>query len=119
MTNSQPSPDSPDNAVSVVDAPERHRFEVSVDGATVGFCDYADEAGVRAFPHTEVDEAYGGRGLATVLIRTALDASRVAGLTVRPQCAAVRHFIDKHPEYADLVAAGSDDIAVSPYERGR
>jgi uncharacterized protein len=96
-------------SVTVVDAPERHRFEIAVDGATAGFTEYVDATGSgeatgeRTFPHTVVEEAFGGRGLATLLIRTALDATRVADLAVIPQCSAVARFIAKHPEYVDLV----------------
>ncbi len=61
--------------------------------------------GVRTFPHTVIEEVYGGRGLATLLIRTALDATRVADLSVLPQCSAVRHFISENPDYVDLVPA--------------
>ena len=96
-------------SVTVVDAPERHRFEIAVDGTVAGFTEYRDragsgeEAGERTFPHTVIEEAFGGRGLATLLIRTALDASRVADLAVIPECSAVAHFLAKHPEYVDLV----------------
>jgi uncharacterized protein len=83
---------------------EPDRFAIAVDGRTVGFADFADRGGRRVFPHTEVDPSYQGRGLSTILIREALDATRADGLTVVPQCWAVAEFIEKNPEYADLVA---------------
>ncbi|WP_235736730.1 GNAT family N-acetyltransferase [Nocardioides alcanivorans] len=89
--------------ISVVDAAEQGRFEVHVDGALVGFTEYSDRDGIRTFPHTEVDEAYAGQGLAKRVIRDGLDATRAAGLQVRPVCPAVAGFIKKNPDYADLV----------------
>ena len=81
------------------------RFEIHVDGAPAGFADYDDSDGVRTFSHTEVDPAFQGQGLASTLIRGALDATRAAGLGVRPVCPAVLGFIAKREEYVDLVPA--------------
>lgn len=101
--------ESETESVNVLDVPEQHRFEIAVDGQPAGFTEYVDgtgdDAGVRTFPHTVIEEAYGGRGLATLLIRTALDAARVADLAVVPQCSAVRRFIAKNPDYLELVPA--------------
>jgi predicted GNAT family acetyltransferase len=55
------------------------------------------------FTHTEVDEAYQGQGLASRLIRAALDGSRRKGLEVTPLCPYVANFIRRHPEYLKLV----------------
>lgn len=101
--------EEPTETVLVSDAPERGRFEISVDGRTVGLAEYVDAAAAggteRTFPHTEIDAAYGGRGLSTILIQNALDATRVQGYQVVPSCSAVHRFIAKHPEYVDLVSA--------------
>lgn len=93
--------------IAIKDARERHRFEITVDGTLAGYAEYVDgtgeRAGERTFPHTVIDDAFGGRGLSTLLIRTALDAARVDDLAVVPQCSAVRGFIAKREEYLDLV----------------
>ncbi len=94
---------TPAEQISVQDAPERGRFEIVVDGVTAGFTEYSDDAGLRTFPHTLVDDAFQGRGLASRLIRAALDATRAAGLQVLPVCPAVQRYIAKHPDYLDLV----------------
>lgn len=82
-------------------------FEITVDGAHAGLVTYHDRSGpagvTRALPHTEIDDAYQGRGLAKILIQAALDQTRDAGLQVLPFCPAVRGFIAKNPEYVDLV----------------
>lgn len=81
---------------------ESDRFTISVEGRQVGLADFYDRDGVRVFPHTEVDPRYQGRGLATILVREALTATREAGLRVVPQCWMVAEFIEKNPEFADM-----------------
>lgn len=65
------------------------------DGAVAGGAYFYDRDGDRTFFHTEVDDAYAGRGLAAVLVRTALDETRAAGLTVVPVCLYVAGFLKK------------------------
>ena len=81
---------------------ERGRFTVAVDGQTVGLADFVDRDGQRTFPHTEVDGAFQGRGLASILVGEALRATRDAGLRIVPACSMVADYIDKHPEFAHL-----------------
>ncbi len=103
------SPGGAENSepVTIRDAEDRSRFEILVGTTLAGFTEYVDgtgdEDGQRTFPHTVVDEAFGGRGLSKLLIRTALDAARVSDLAVIPACSAVQRFLAKNPEYADLV----------------
>jgi predicted GNAT family acetyltransferase len=85
--------------------PEARRFEIVVDGDVAGHTRFHDGQGVRTFVHTEIDPAREGQGLASRLIREALDQTRAAGLRVVPECPFVRAFIEKHPDYADLVDA--------------
>ncbi len=65
------------------------RFAIAVDGKTVGHTAFADLPGQRVFYHTEVDEAFGGRGLATIVIAEALAATRDEGLRIVPVCPTV------------------------------
>ena len=91
-------------SVHVADAPERSRFEITVDGALAGFAEYRLRPGRITFVHTEIDDAYAGRGLGGRLARAALDDVRARGLAVRPDCPFIKGWIAKHPDYADLVA---------------
>jgi predicted GNAT family acetyltransferase len=79
------------------------KFTIAVDGKTVGRTEYADDRGSRVFPHTEVDDAFEGRGLASIVIGEALAQTRAEGLRIVPQCPTVAAYIEKHPEYADIV----------------
>lgn len=89
--------------VRVDDRPDEARFEISVDGRLAGFAEYERRPGRMVLTHTEVDDAYTGRGLAGRLARHALDAARAEGVRVNPQCSYIADYIRKHPEYADLV----------------
>lgn len=89
--------------IMVRDAPALSRFEITVDGRLAGFAEYRSHAGQIVFTHTEMDEAYQGQGLASRLIRAALDRARRGKLVVTPLCPYVAAFIRRHPEYFDLV----------------
>ena len=81
------------------------RFTIAVDGQPAGFTEFTDRGGRRIFTHTEVADGFEGRGLATILIGEALQATHDAGLTIVPVCPMVVGYVGKHPEFDD--AAGS------------
>lgn len=87
----------------VINNEARHRYEVTVDGVTA-YAMYRLAPGVITFYHTVVPDVLGGRGVGSRLVVAALDASREAGLKVRPECPFFAAYIRKHPEYRDLVA---------------
>jgi predicted GNAT family acetyltransferase len=90
---------------TVVHNADAHRYEIHVDGATAGFTAYESTSTARSFTHTEIDSAFEGKGLGSVLVRHALDATRADGLAVLPFCPFVRSYIERHAEYRDLVPA--------------
>ena len=89
--------------IEVADAPERDRYELSIDGEVAGFSAYRIRPGLIAFVHTEVDERLQGRGLGDRLIRFALEDARARGLSVLPFCPFVKAFIERHREFEALV----------------
>lgn len=89
---------------TVRDDPHRHRYEIVVDGEPVGYAAYRDDARRRVFTHTRIDPEHEGQGVGSALARAALDDTRSHGLEVIPRCPFIAEFIDRHPEYADLVA---------------
>lgn len=66
--------------------------------------DYALTNGTMTITHTGVPEALGGRGLAAALTRVALEHAKQQGWRVVPRCSYAAAYIQRHPEYADLVA---------------
>jgi predicted GNAT family acetyltransferase len=87
-----------------VKVPGRERYEILVDGRLAGFTQYRERPALIALVHTEIDPEFEGRGLASELIRFALDDAREHAEAVLPFCPFVNAYIKKHPgEYADLV----------------
>jgi predicted GNAT family acetyltransferase len=84
---------------------DRNRFEVYVDGELAGFVTYSLRDGQISFPHTETFPRFQHRGVASALVREALNAARDRGLSVLPLCGFVSWFIDRNREYVDLVPA--------------
>ncbi|MDQ2758196.1 MAG: N-acetyltransferase [Actinomycetota bacterium] len=89
--------------VTVNDAPAAHRYEALTEGSVAGFAAYRLSDGVVTFTHTEVDPALEGHGVGTVLARAALDDARSRGLAVVPLCPFIASWIERHPDYADLL----------------
>lgn len=84
---------------------ELNRYEaVAEDGTVAGFAEFIEDSHKVTFTHTEVDDAFGGQGVGEQLARAALDATRAADKSAVPLCPFIKAFIDKHDEYADLVA---------------
>ncbi len=75
------------------------RYTIAVEGRTVGLAEYTDRDNQRVFYYTEIDPAYGGRGLATILLEKALDDARDQGKRVVPACSMVVTVLKKHPEF--------------------
>lgn len=96
-------PGEPAGGYPVVDNRERSRFEVLVDGEVAGFAEYRLGDRMIVFTHTVVQPAFEGHGLASRLVRYALDDARARGLRVRPKCPFFASYIAAHPAYQDLV----------------
>ncbi|MFI6598958.1 GNAT family N-acetyltransferase [Nonomuraea sp. NPDC050536] len=90
-------------SVEVVDNSGESRFEVHVDGKVAGFADYRLLPTKIVFTHTEVLPDYEGKGMASRLVKTALETSRDTGLRVVPLCPYVKEYIERHPEFSGLV----------------
>ena len=89
--------------VEVRDNPSEHRFEIHHDGKLAGFARYVRRPGRIFFVHTEIDPAFEGRGLGSQLASAALDATRATGERIVPFCPFIASYVERQPEYADLV----------------
>ncbi len=87
----------------VRDNRDRSRYELFVDGEVAGFVQYSMRGGRLILVHTEIDEARAGHGLASILVSGVLDDVRRRGLRIVPICPFVEGYIERHPEYDDLV----------------
>ena len=81
---------------------EADQYTIAVEGKPVGKAEFLDRDGRRVFTHTEVDQNYEGRGLATILIGEALTQTRDAGMPIVAQCPMVANYVSKHDEFKDL-----------------
>ena len=90
---------------SVVDNRESGRFEILVDGELAGVAEYRRSGSSVMFTHTEIEPRFEGQGLGSILARAALDATRAERLSVLPFCPFIRGFVQRHPDYQELVPA--------------
>lgn len=87
----------------VVDNREQRRYELKLEGGTA-FIDYTDRGNIRTLTHAEVPLPLRGGGIAGKLTQGALDLARADGIKVVPRCPYVATFIDRHPQYQDLLS---------------
>ena len=78
------------------------RFELDVEGA-LAFANYRVTPEAVIITHTETPRALRGRGVASELIRGSLDLIRADGRKVIAGCGFVVDYLNKHPEFADLM----------------
>ncbi len=86
------------------------RFTIAIDGRPVGFASFVDHDKQRIFHHTEIDGAYEGRGLASIVASEALAATRDAGLRIVAVCPMVADYLDKHHDFDDHVDPVTGEI---------
>ena len=79
----------------------QRRFELDVEGA-MAFANYRLSPDAVIITHTETPRALRGRGIASELVKGALELIRADGLKVVAGCGFVVDYLQKHPEYADL-----------------
>ena len=78
------------------------RFETSIDGHT-SYISYQERGDQLVYDHTIVPQELGGRGVGSALVKHALNYAQDNDKKVVPQCSFVASYIDKHPEYKELL----------------
>lgn len=97
-----PLAESVDDA-RVVNNTAGQRYELWVGEALAGVILYRSREAALALLHTEVYDEFEGQGLGSTLVAGALADIRERGLRLIPICPFVRSYLERHPEYADLV----------------
>lgn len=87
----------------VTDNTAESRYELAVDG-DMAVLSYDRRDGVVYMTHTEVPAEKEGEGIGSRIVKHALEQARANGEKVAPWCPFVRAYIDRHPEYQDMVA---------------
>src|SRR5689334_12250370 len=97
--------DSAETAV-VVDAFERQRYEILLGGEVAGVLHYRRHGGQVELMHTEIEQTFSGQGLASRLAAAALEDARSRATPVLATCPFVSGYLERHPEYSDLLSDG-------------
>jgi predicted GNAT family acetyltransferase len=83
--------------IHVVRNDAQEQYEIVVDGTVAGYTEYVpDSNGRLIFPHTEIDPAFGGRGLGSTLVGQAMADVAARGETVVPVCPFVVKYLKTH-----------------------
>lgn len=82
---------------------EAQRF-VRRENGEESILEYELKDGVMTITHTGVPNAMRGRGIAGMLVQTALTTARAEGWKVVPACSYAATWMERHTEFADLRA---------------
>lgn len=88
----------------VRDNAQAGRFEMQTE-AGLAFVSYRQAGDVVSLDHAEVPPSLRGSGAASKLVLGVFDLLRTSKRTMIPRCGYVRSMAQRHPEYADLLAA--------------
>ena len=105
-------------AVRLVHDDDRDRYEALDGEELVAVLAHGDEdpppgegdglgMKVRDLRSTVVSPERSGQGIGSAIVRFALDDIRGKGMKVRPTCWFVKGWVERHPEYADLLETPS------------
>jgi uncharacterized protein len=89
-------------ADDVIHKPSDHRFEVEL-GKEKATLVYSIRVGLFIMLNTYVPPAFRGRGIAGKMAVAALEYARGEGLKVRSYCSYTTRFIERHPEWQELL----------------
>lgn len=78
------------------------RYELDSENG-VAIAVYREQGDRAIFTHTEVPRADEGKGIASRLVRAALDDTRRRGFHIVPACSFVVAFVRRHPEYGEAL----------------
>ena len=98
-----------ETSVTIIDNPEERRYEARIGDELAGWVDYGRVGSRLVALHTEVPPAFGGRGIASALVRRVLDDARAGGATVTPRCPFFAAHFERHPEDRHVLAPAPRD----------
>ncbi|MCS3843464.1 GNAT family N-acetyltransferase [Microbacterium sp. AK031] len=75
---------------------EASRYEIRVGDTLAGFAKFDQRPGEIRFIHTEVDPAFQGKGLASILAADALADAAASGDTIVPYCPYIAKYLKTH-----------------------
>jgi predicted GNAT family acetyltransferase len=92
--------------LTIVDVPERRRFEARLGSRVIGFSRYNENHEQIALVHTEIEPDMEGKGYGSVLARAVLDDVRSRGVPVVVRCPFIAAYVRRHrADYPDVEVA--------------
>ncbi len=88
----------------VVDNEAEGQFEAKTEGG-LAVLSYDRREGKLFLLHTGVPEEAEGQGVGGRLVHAALEQARERGHKVVPYCSFARAYVERHPEFEDIVQA--------------
>lgn len=89
---------------------QNHRFSVIIDNIE-SYADYefrqTDQSVIDIY-HTFVDPALRGKGIAGMLIKSAIEYAKQNSLKIFPSCSYAVEYFRRHPEYSDVLSEDAD-----------
>lgn len=91
------------DAYTVTHEPDNERYALYLDDEVAGFAHYTETEHELVFDHTVVDPDHRGAGVASKLVKSALDDVRDNSTKrVVPTCSYVQAWIARHEDYSAL-----------------
>lgn len=89
--------------INVVYEPELNRSAAYIDGNHVGECEFSVEGNTWSITHTGVVPAYGGRGIAKLLVLKVIEEARRQKVKIIPICSYAKRMMEGKEEYSDVL----------------
>lgn len=90
--------------MNVEHEPQSNRFIVPLSGDGKAMLNYQMIGDVMNIMHTEVPDSHEGEGIASELVRSALEWARKEGKQVEATCRFAKNWIERHDEYKDVLS---------------
>ena len=89
--------------INVVFESQLNRSAAYIDGKHAGECEFTVDGNVWSIVHTGVDPAYGGRGIAKMLVLKVIEEARNQQVKIIPVCSYAKRMMEGKEEYADVL----------------
>ena len=100
--------------MNIDDVPGASRYEARIDDELAGWVDYRRVGHRFIAAHTEVPPAFGGRGIASAMVRRVIEDARTNGWRISPMCPLFAAHFERHPEDRDVLAGRGPGVPPSP-----
>jgi hypothetical protein len=80
------------------------RFVAAIDDDEAELTYHSVDDSTISYDHTFVPPKFRGRGIGARLVKHALEYARENGFSVVPACPFVSEFVDRRPEYRDVLS---------------